>query len=62
EPILLLNASHQPRSFALVVLAIQAVAALVAFACALRPDRSPPPRTGPPRRVSESERVPEPVV
>lgn len=61
EPILLLNASHQPKSFAAVVLAIQAVGALVAFACALRPDRgaqvSPP---GPPQKVAE-ERVPEPV-
>jgi O-antigen/teichoic acid export membrane protein len=61
EPILLLNASHQPKSFALVVLGIQALAALVAFICALRPDRSPAPPPGPPRRVSESERVPEPV-
>jgi O-antigen/teichoic acid export membrane protein len=60
EPILLLNASHQPRSFALVVLGIQALAALVGFICALRPDRSPPP-TRPPQRVTESERVPEPV-
>jgi hypothetical protein len=61
EPILLLNASHQPRSFALVVLAIQALAAIVAFICALRPDRTPPPPAGPSPRVSESERVPEPV-
>jgi O-antigen/teichoic acid export membrane protein len=61
EPILLLNASHQPRSFALVVLGIQALAALVAFICALRPDRSPPPPAEPPRTVSASERVPEPV-
>ncbi|HEY2317235.1 MAG TPA: hypothetical protein VGH67_02975 [Solirubrobacteraceae bacterium] len=61
EPIFLLNASHEPKSFAAVVLAIQAVAALVAFAFALRPDRSPPRPTGPSRRVSESERVPEPV-
>ena len=61
EPILLLNASHQPRSFALVVLAIQALAAIVAFICALRPDRSPPSSVGPSPRVSESERIPEPV-
>jgi O-antigen/teichoic acid export membrane protein len=60
EPILLLNASHQPKSFAAVVLAIQAVAAVVAFTFALQPDRTrvPPPR--PPERMSE-ERVPEPV-
>ena len=61
EPILLLNASHQPKSFAAVVLAIQAVAAVVAFIFALRPDRSPPAPVGPAQRVSESERVPEPV-
>jgi O-antigen/teichoic acid export membrane protein len=61
EPILLLNASHQPRSFALVVLAIQALAAVVAFICALRPERSSSPPTGPSARVTESERVPEPV-
>jgi O-antigen/teichoic acid export membrane protein len=61
EPILLLNASHQPRSFALVVLAIQALAALVAFICALRPERA---RAAPPDdsdRLSQAERVPEPV-
>ncbi len=61
EPILLLNASHQPRSFAAVVLAIQAVGALVAFGCALGFDRSPAaPPPGAPQRPSE-ERVPEPV-
>jgi O-antigen/teichoic acid export membrane protein len=60
EPILLLNASHQPKSFAAVVLAIQAVAAIVAFACALRPDRRQAPPPGPPERVAE-QRVPEPV-
>jgi O-antigen/teichoic acid export membrane protein len=60
EPILLLNASHQPKSFAAVVLAIQAVGALVAFTCALRPDRRVASPPGPPERVAE-ERVPEPV-
>jgi O-antigen/teichoic acid export membrane protein len=60
EPILLLNASHQPKSFALVVLAIQAVGALVAFGCALRPDRTPVSPPDPASRVTE-ERVPEPV-
>ena len=60
EPILLLNASHQPKSFAAVVLAIQVVGALVAFGFALRPDRTPAPPLGPPQRVAE-ERVPEPV-
>ena len=60
EPILLLNASHQPKSFAAVVLAIQGVAALVAFAFALQPDRTPVSPPGPPERMIE-ERVPEPV-
>jgi O-antigen/teichoic acid export membrane protein len=60
EPILLLNASHRPQSFAAVVLAIQAVGAGVAFACALRPDRRPASPPGPPERLAE-ERIPEPV-
>jgi O-antigen/teichoic acid export membrane protein len=60
EPILLLNASHEPQSFAAVVLAIQAVGAVVAFACALWPDRARAVPPGPPERVAE-ERVPEPV-
>jgi O-antigen/teichoic acid export membrane protein len=42
EPVALLNASHKPSSFAAVVLAVQAVAALVAFACALTSDRVKP--------------------
>jgi O-antigen/teichoic acid export membrane protein len=61
EPILLLQASHKPKSFAAVVLAIQVVAALLAFAFALLPDRR---RAAPPddsERVRETERVPEPV-
>ncbi len=60
EPILLLNASHRPKSFAAVVLAIQVVGAVVAFACALRPDRTQLPPPGPPERVAEA-RIPEPV-
>jgi O-antigen/teichoic acid export membrane protein len=44
EPVLLLQASHKPASFAAVVLAIQAVGALLAFAIALgRRDTRPPP-------------------
>jgi len=39
EPILLLNASHQPKQFALVVLGVQVVGAVVAFAIALRPTK-----------------------
>ncbi|MHB1568233.1 MAG: lipopolysaccharide biosynthesis protein [Solirubrobacteraceae bacterium] len=68
EPIFLLNASHKPTSFAAVVLAIQAVGALVAFGFALAPDRAPRPPE--PREPPEdpdrplgpgSRRVPEPV-
>jgi len=36
EPILLLNASHQPKQFALAVLGVQRAGALVAFGLALR--------------------------
>jgi O-antigen/teichoic acid export membrane protein len=61
EPILLLNASHEPKSFAAVVFAIQAVGAIVAFACALRWDRPRTPPPSPATPVAE-ERVPEPVV
>jgi len=39
EPILLLNASRRPADFAVVVLAVQAVGVLVAFALALRPEK-----------------------
>jgi O-antigen/teichoic acid export membrane protein len=42
EPVLLLQASRKPTGFAVVVLAIQVVGALLAFAMALRKDR---PRT-----------------
>ncbi len=43
EPILLLNASHNPPAFAAVVLAVQAAAAVVAFAFALHRERPVPP-------------------
>jgi O-antigen/teichoic acid export membrane protein len=47
EPILLLNASRKPASFAVVVLAIQAVGAVLAFGLALRRDkRQPAPPEG----------------
>jgi O-antigen/teichoic acid export membrane protein len=47
EPILLLNAPREPASFAVVVLAIQAVGAALAFGMALRPDkRAPEPPVG----------------
>ena len=39
EPVLLVNASRKPADFAIVVLAVQVVAALVAFTLALRPDK-----------------------
>jgi O-antigen/teichoic acid export membrane protein len=42
EPALLLQASKNPANFAAVVLAIQAVAALLAWAMALRRDNAPP--------------------
>jgi O-antigen/teichoic acid export membrane protein len=62
EPILLLNASHQPKSFAAVVLAIQAVGALLAFGFALRPDRAAPVAPSRPEPLgAEAQRVPEPV-
>jgi O-antigen/teichoic acid export membrane protein len=48
EPILLLQASKQPRGFAVVVLAVQAVGAVLAFAMALRRDTAPPARAASP--------------
>jgi O-antigen/teichoic acid export membrane protein len=42
EPILLLQASRHPAGFAAVVLAVQAVGAVLAFALALRRDSAPP--------------------
>jgi O-antigen/teichoic acid export membrane protein len=42
EPVLLLQASRQPAGFAAVVLAVQAVGAVLAFALALRRDSAPP--------------------
>jgi O-antigen/teichoic acid export membrane protein len=50
EPVLLLHASRKPANFAAVVLAVQAVGALVAFTLALRrgPERAPPVPAGTP--------------
>jgi O-antigen/teichoic acid export membrane protein len=57
EPILLLNASKEPRGFAAVVLAVQAVGALLAFGLALRRGNAPP------ERVVKAEPVkPEPAM
>ena len=49
EPVLLLQAPREPAGFAVVVLAIQAAAALVAFTLALWPTRELRPTTPPPR-------------
>jgi O-antigen/teichoic acid export membrane protein len=45
EPVLLLQASRKPQGFAAVVLGIQAVGAILAFALALRRDNAPPKTT-----------------
>jgi O-antigen/teichoic acid export membrane protein len=47
EPILLLQASGEPKGFAIVVLAVQAVGALLAFGLALRRDRHTPQPASP---------------
>jgi O-antigen/teichoic acid export membrane protein len=62
EPILLLNAPSKPTGFAAVVLGVQVVAAIVAFAFALYPDRRAPasvPDDG--AGSEEMEPIPEPV-
>jgi O-antigen/teichoic acid export membrane protein len=56
EPILLLHAPAHPAGFATVVLAIQAVAAALAFAMALRPDRR---RAAPPAGGDAVQLAPE---
>jgi O-antigen/teichoic acid export membrane protein len=62
EPILLLNASHRPTTFAAVVLAIQAVGALLAFGFALGTDRGSAVPPGPAEPSSPAAaRIPEPV-
>ena len=48
EPVLLLNASRNPRSFAAVVLAVQVVGAVLVFGMALRRERVPPASSAPP--------------
>jgi O-antigen/teichoic acid export membrane protein len=54
EPILLLQASRKPAGFAAVVLAIQAVGAVVVFAFALRRSNAPP-QTAPGSEPAEPE-------
>ncbi len=55
EPIFLLQASRKPTGFAVVVLAVQLVGALFAFALALRPEKPPPPLDPDERKVREVE-------
>ena len=58
EPILLLQASKEPVGFATVVLGVQIVGALIAFAMALRPDKARPDRADqPPPSLEEPELV-----
>ncbi len=45
EPVLLLQASRKPEGFAVVVLAVQAAGAILAFGFALRRDNAPPATT-----------------
>ncbi|MBV9803598.1 MAG: hypothetical protein JO130_10425 [Solirubrobacterales bacterium] len=55
EPIFLLQASRKPTGFAVVVLAVQLVGALLAFGLALRPEKPPPPLDPDERKVREVE-------
>ena len=57
EPILLLQASKEPKQFAMVVLGVQIAGALVAFGMALRPDKARPDRADPPPGLEEPELV-----
>jgi O-antigen/teichoic acid export membrane protein len=58
EPIFLLQASRKPVGFAVVVLAVQAAGALLAFGLALRRQTPSPPRVGqPPADMAEPELV-----
>ena len=58
EPILLLQASKEPKGFATVVLGVQIVGALIAFGMALRPDKARPSRADqPPPGLEEPELV-----
>jgi O-antigen/teichoic acid export membrane protein len=61
EPILLLHAPSKPTGFAAVVLGVQIVAAIVAFAFALAPDRRAPDVAGEQAGSEEMEPIPEPV-
>jgi len=61
EPILLLNASRRAAGFAAVVLAIQLVGAVLAFALALRGERTVPPASGSPPPPAPVSREPAAV-
>ncbi|HUB03833.1 MAG TPA: hypothetical protein VMA76_02135 [Solirubrobacteraceae bacterium] len=58
EPILLLQASKEPKGFATVVLGVQIVGAMIAFAMALRPEKALPGTAHrPPPELEEPELV-----
>jgi O-antigen/teichoic acid export membrane protein len=62
EPVLLLQAPRKPAAFATVVLAVQAVAAIVAFTFAIWRDKPPPKPAAPdPPGNREAEALPLPV-
>ena len=62
EPILLLHASRRPTGFATVALAIQLVGMVIAYAFALRRDRTPPPGLGDrDPSLPDREPIPEPI-
>jgi O-antigen/teichoic acid export membrane protein len=63
EPILLLHASRRPTGFATVALGIQLTGTIVAYAFALRRDRTPPPPQAEAATPAplESEPYPEPI-
>jgi O-antigen/teichoic acid export membrane protein len=62
EPVLLFQASRKPAGFAAVVLAVQAVAALLAFALALRRDRAAPGPPGPPSADTKPDETASPTM
>jgi O-antigen/teichoic acid export membrane protein len=61
EPVLLLRAPDNPRGFAVVVLAVQVVAALLAFGMALRPDRAQAVPSATAAPAPAESREPKPV-
>jgi len=59
EPVLLLQASRKPAGFAAVVLAVQVVGAVLAFALALRRDSAPPAPSTSDARLSGDRGAPD---